>query len=132
MAQYCEALKWLESDSLDKPSPFDWSRGKQLHVYYRVMDTHGAAVNSDEGKDYFDTYRSHGFNYFSALKGEVRLAVARDLIGNSLLPLEITTATGKSIRSRMRVFEGCAETIDEFERVDTPKGIPSGRQTRSR
>lgn len=124
VAQYCEALKWLESDSLDKPSPFDWSRGKQLHVYYRVMDTHGAAVNSDEGKDYFDTYRSHGFNYFSALKGEVRLAVARDLVGNSLLPLEITTATGKSIRSRMRVFEGCAETIDEFERVRYPEGDP--------
>ena len=124
VAQYSGLLKWIESDSYDKPESFDWSRGKKLHIHYRVMDTHGAAVNSDEGKDYFETYRSHGFNYFSALKGEVRLAVARDLVGNSLLPLEITTATGKSIRSRMRVFEGCVETIDEFERVRYPEGDP--------
>jgi hypothetical protein len=124
VAQYCEGLRWIESDSWDKPIALDWSRGKRLHVYYRVMDTHGAAVNSDEGKDFFETYRRHGFNYYSALKGEVRLAVARDEIANALLPVEITTGSGKSTRSRLRVFEGCAETIDEFERVRYPEGDP--------
>ena len=124
VAQYCALLKWIESDSWDKPISFDWLCGKKLHVYYRVMDTHGAAVNSDEGKDYFETYRRHGFNYFSALKGEVRLAVARDEVANALLPVEITTGSGKSTGSRLRVFEGCAETIDEFERVRYPEGDP--------
>ncbi|HLJ16964.1 MAG TPA: hypothetical protein VKV15_20905 [Bryobacteraceae bacterium] len=124
VAQYCHALDWLESDSMDKPSPFDWARGKKLSVYYRVMDTHGAAVNSDEGKDFFDTYARHGFQYFSALKGEVRLAVARDSVASALLPVEITTGTGKFTQARLRVFEGCAETIDEFERVRYPEGDP--------
>jgi hypothetical protein len=122
--QYCALLEWIESDSYNKPMSFDWAQGKKLHIHYRVMDTHGSAVNCDEGKDYFDNYARHCFQYFSALKGEVRLAVARDSIGNALLPLEITTASGKSIRSRMRVFEGCVETIDEFERVRYPEGDP--------
>lgn len=128
--QYCALLKWIESDSMEKPLPLDWSRGKKLSIYYRVMDTHGAAVNSEEGRDYFESYRRHGFNYFSALKGEVRLAVARDEIAKALLPLEITTGEGKSIRPRLRVFEGCAEVIDEFGRV-IRRAIPSGRRMKS-
>jgi hypothetical protein len=88
------------------------------------MGTHGAAINSDEGKDFFETCRRHGFNYFSAHKGEVRLAVARDEVASALLPVEISTASSKFTRSRMHIFDGCAETIDEFERVRYPEGDP--------
>lgn len=124
VAQYAHVLKLIESDSTDKPREFEWSSGKKLTVYYRVMDTHGAAVNSDEGRDFFETYRKHGFIYRRALKGEVRLAVARDAIANLLLPVEITIGSSTSTRGKLRVFEGCDETIDEFERVRYPEGNP--------
>lgn len=48
VAQYAWAIKWLESDATDKYPWFEWANGKKLSVYYRTMDTHGLAVNSDE------------------------------------------------------------------------------------
>lgn len=125
VAQYACAIEAIESDSTEKPSWFDWARGKKLKVYYRVMDTHGHAVNSDEGKDYFETYRKHDLHFWPALKGETRLAVARDSIGTALLPITYTNSNGESFRqSALRVFDGCVETISEFERVRYPEGDP--------
>lgn len=125
VAQYACAIEAIESDSVDKPSWFEWARGKKLKVYNRYMDTHGAAVNSDEGKDFFETYRKYDLYFVPALKGEARLAVARDSIGNALLPLTCTPASGEQYRQgALRVFDGCAETISEFERVRYPEGEP--------
>lgn len=125
VAQYAHVIKWIESDSEDKPAAFRWAKGKKLKVYYRTMDTHGAAVNSEMGKDFFESYREHDLDYWPALKGEVRLAAARDSIGAALLPVTLTPPDGQSYKQgRMRVFDECVETIDEFERVRYPEGEP--------
>lgn len=123
IAQYAHAIKGIESDSMKKPSWFEWARGKELKVYYRTMDTHGLAANSDEGKDFFESYRAHDIHFWPALKGEVRLATARDSIGTALLPLTCTPSNGESFKQgALRVFDGCIETISEFERVRYPEG----------
>ena len=122
VAQYAGLIKWIESDATDKPEQFRWANGKCLTIYDRVMDTHGAAVNSDEGKDFFESFRSHDLYYQPALKGEVRLAVARDEIGAALHPIEYSTGSNTFQRSKLRVFAGCIETISEFERVRYPEG----------
>ena len=125
VAQYAWAVKWIESDSASKPKAFAWAHGKKLTIYYRTMDTHGAAVNSDMGKDFFESYRLHDLHFWPALKGEARLATARDSIGNALLPLTCTPSNGESFRQgALRVFDGCIETISEFERVRYPEGEP--------
>lgn len=125
VAQYAYTVKWLESDATDKPRCFEWANGKKLTVYYRTMDTHGAAVNSDMGKDFFESYRLHDLHFWPALKGEARLATARDSIGNALLPLTCTSSNGESFRQgALRVFDQCIETISEFERVRYPEGEP--------
>lgn len=123
--QYAHVVKWIESDATDKPRCFEWANGKPLKVYYRTMDTHGAAVNSDMGKDFFESYRLHDLHFWPALKGEARLATARDSIGNALLPLTCTPSNGESFKQgALRVFDGCIETISEFERVRYPEGEP--------
>jgi hypothetical protein len=124
VAQYALVLKWLESDSKQKPEQFSWANGKALTIYDRVMDTHGLAVNSDQGKDFFESYRDHDLYYRPALKGEVRLAVARDEIGAGLLAKEFKLGSDGHKHSKLTVFAGCIETISEFERVRYPEGEP--------
>jgi len=120
--EYAESVLWLESDSEDKPQPFEWCRGKNLKIYYRTMDTHGSAVNSDEGVDIFESYRRHGLIYQSALKGSIRLETARDRIADALLPKEWQIGDRIVQLPRMRVFEFCSETIAEFQNVRFPEG----------
>lgn len=122
--EYCDALDFFESDSMDKPSPFDWSRGRKLKVYQRYMDTFGKAANSDEGPDFFETYRKHGYHFQPATKGTNNLAAARDSIGAAMIPVEITTGSSTIWRAPFRVFFGCDEVIKEYERVRYPEGEP--------
>lgn len=74
-------------------------------------------------KDFFESYRKYDLHFWPALKGEVRLATARDSIGNALLPLTCSPSNGPSFKQgALRVFDGCIETISEFERVRYPEG----------
>ena len=132
---YAEAIQFFESDSQYKPAPFLWARGKRLKVFRRVMDTFGAAANSDEGEDYFQTYLRLGREltgdaekrgkaservhlYFEpALKGQNNLAKAQDSIARRLMP----SAQGPP---RERIFRDCYEIIDEYENVRFPEGDP--------
>lgn len=124
VAAFADAIDLLESDSLNKPVPFDWARGKKLRIHQRYMDTFGSAANSDEGSDFFAAYRKYGLHFQPAIKGSNNLATARDAIGRRLIPVEITTGHGTAKRAPMRVFEGCNETIKEMERVRYPEGEP--------
>jgi hypothetical protein len=120
---YAETIKMLESDSEWKPSPFKWARGKKLRIARRYMDTFGAAANSDEGEDYFETYRKLGIElkinlaFQPALKGHDNLAKAQDAIARSLM----ASQQGPPM---MRVFDDCYELTDEFENVRYPEGTP--------
>lgn len=137
--EYAEWIQFFESDSQEKSEPFRWARGKRLFVHRRFMDTFGAAANSDEGEDYFETYRRIGFeltklnlnnasmsvslNFTPALKGHDNLAKAQDAIGRALMPKQ--DAAGANVGPpRMRVFNNLYETIDEFENVRFPEGEP--------
>lgn len=122
---YAEAIKFFESDSMTKPSPFRWARGHKLHVGgRRFMDTFGKAANSDEGEDYFQTYQRLGNElkinlvFQPALKGHDNLAKAQDSIARKLLP---STGDGPPI---LRGFADCYEWIDEMENVRFPEGTP--------
>ncbi len=120
--EYAETLKWLESDSDNKPFAWDWANGNVLHVHRRIMDTHGRAANSDEGVDYFAAYRGyedaigHPFTFSPAKKSEQALASSRDWIAELLLPEKLPDRS----RPRLRVFRTCVETKDEFENVRFP------------
>jgi hypothetical protein len=120
---YAETIKFLESDSQDKPAPFQWARGKALRIARRYMDTFGAAANSDEGEDYFATYLRLGnelkikLNFQPALKGHDNLAKAQDTIGRALM----ASQQGPPM---MYVFDDCHELVDEFENVRYPEGTP--------
>jgi hypothetical protein len=122
---YAEAIQLFESDSKNKPVPFEWARGRKLSVAgRRFMDTFGKATYSDEGQgeDYFDSYLRLGnelkinLNFRPALKGSDNLGKAYDSIARKLMPSQ---GDGPP---RMRVFETCIETIDEFENVRFPEG----------
>ena len=132
---YAEAIQMFESDSELKPSPFEWARGKRLRVFRRIMDTFGKAANSDEGEDYFESYRNCGIDltkkakadaekvrlvFDPALKGQENLAKAADSIGRALMARK--DSAGRVAPPAMVVFEGCWETIDEFENVRYPEG----------
>lgn len=126
---YAEAIKFFESDSMNKPSPFRWANGKKLEVGgRRFMDTFGKAANSDEGEDYFETYRRLGnelgvnLNFQDALKGHNNLAKAADSIARALLPSKSTG--GIEGPPMLRINEECYELIDEFENVRFPEGSP--------
>lgn len=137
---YAEAIQMFESDSELKPSPFIWARGKRLRVFRRIMDTYGAATNSDEGEDYFETYNRLGIEltaeaekmnrgnekvrlfFEHALKGHDNLAKAGDSISSALTARK--DPHGKEAPPAMMVFEDCYETIDEFENVRFPEGTP--------
>ena len=121
---YAEAIKLFESDSEYKPSPFLWAKGKKLHVGgRRFMDTFGSGANSDEGEDFFETYRRLGnelninLNFQPALKGHNNLAKAQDSIARALMP----TLQGPPI---LKIFADCDELIEELENVRFPEGDP--------
>ena len=115
-----DTIKWLESDSLDKPAAWDWCRGKRLHVYYRVMDTHGSAANSEEGTDFFQTLARHDLTYYPAKKGQQILAAARDWIGTRLLPERLSDGTNYV---RLRVFDTLQYTRFQLSNVRYPSGV---------
>lgn len=137
---YAEAIQLFESDSEYKPAPFEWARGKRLHVRRRFMDTFGKAANADEGEgeDYFDAYRRLGIeltakavkegpshatervnlNFDSALKGHDNLAKAQDSVARLLEPTKL--ADGNEGPPRMRLFDNLYELIDEVENVRFP------------
>src|SRR6266436_7936631 len=103
---YAEAIQLFESDSENKPTPFEWANGKRLVIRRRFMDTFGKAAYSDEGdgEDYFDSYRRLGIeltqkavkdgkateqvnlHFDAALKGHDNLAKAMDSIARALAP----------------------------------------------
>lgn len=134
---YAQMIQFFESDSELKPSPFIWARGKKLKVFRRIMDTYGRAANSDEGEDYFESYRKVGIQlnkeaetnrkegqkinlYFdAALKGHDNLAKAYDSIGRALAVR--VDSSGRAAPPILRVFEDCYEWIDEAENVRYPK-----------
>lgn len=134
--EYAEWIQFFESDSEEKPEPFRWARGKRLFVHRRYMDTFGKAANSDEGEDYFETYRRIGteltklsinnasmavnLNFTPALKGHDNLAKAQDSIARALMPQMVNGAPGGP--PLLRVFNNLYETIDEFENVRFPEG----------
>lgn len=137
--EYAEWIQFFESDSSDKPEPFRWARGKRLHIPRRYMDTFGSAANSDEGEDYFETYRRVGkeltlqslgnnsmqvdLNFTPALKGHDNLAKAQDSIARSLMPQQ--DQMGNNVGPpEMYIFRNLYETIDEFENVRFPKSKP--------
>jgi hypothetical protein len=139
--EYAEWIQFFESDSQDKPEPFRWARGKRLHVHRRFMDTFGSAANSDEGEDYFETYRRLGveltkraivtnkgsyqvsLNFDPALKGSNNLAKAQDSIARAMMPQQ--DSTGRNIGPcHMVIFNNLFELVDEFENVRFPKGRP--------
>jgi hypothetical protein len=136
--EYAEWIQFFESDSAEKPEPFRWARGKRLVVSRRYMDTFGSAANSDEGEDYFETYRRLGaeltklhlndasmtlnLNFTPALKGHDNLAKAQDSIARALMPQQ--RAGENDGPPRMRVFNNLLELIDEFENVRFPEGAP--------
>jgi hypothetical protein len=117
--EYAEAIELLESDSFEKPPAFRWCAGKKLEVYDRYMDTHGAAVNSDEGEDYFKTYANYGLDFKHAHKGEQILSVAVDSIREAMKNKRLD---GSDKIPVLHVFEDCVETVNEFELVRFPKG----------
>ena len=135
--EYAEWIQFFESDSNEKPEPFRWARGKRLFVHRRFMDTFGSAANSDEGEDYFETYRRLGheltrasinnasmavdLNFTPALKGHDNLAKAQDSIARKLMPQQ--NERGENIGApRMRIFNNLFELIDEFQNVRFPEG----------
>jgi len=136
-SDYAEAIQLFESDSESKPEPFEWARGKRLSVRRRFMDTYGRASNSDEGEDYFETYRNLGvkltkkaivagksteevnLHFETALKGEDNLSKAYDGIARALMSRKY--ADGETAPPAMVVFRECIETIDEFENVRFPE-----------
>lgn len=137
--EYGEWIQFFESDSEEKPEPFRWARGKRLFVRQRFMDTFGSAANSDEGEDYFETYRRIGqeltkkcinnasmavnLNFTPALKGHDNLAKAYDSVARTLMPQQ--DEKGSNIGPpRMRIFNNLYETIDECENVRFPRGRP--------
>jgi hypothetical protein len=137
--EYAEWIQFFESDSNDKPEPARWARGKRLFIQQRYMDTFGSAANSDEGEDYFETYRRIGheltkasisnpsmavnLNFTPALKGHDNLAKAQDSIARALMPQQ--DAAGNNVAPpRMHIFENLYELIDEFENVRFPEGSP--------
>jgi hypothetical protein len=146
--EYAEWIQFFESDSEQKPEPFRWARGKRLYVYRRFMDTFGAATNSDEGEDYFETYRKLGhklsqpaellkrvsdigateaslllnLNFTPALKGHDNLAKAYDSVSRALMPQQ--DASGKQFPPLLTIFDNCEECIDEAENVRFPEGEP--------
>jgi hypothetical protein len=115
-----DTIKWLESDSTDKPSAWDWCRGKKLHVYYRVMDTHGSAANSEEGVDFFKAFSRHDLTYYPAKKGQQIIAAARDWIGERMLPEQLTDGAQLT---RFRVFNTLQHTRFQFANVRYPSGV---------
>jgi len=115
-----DTIKWLESDSTDKPAVWDWCRGKRLHVYYRVMDTHGSAANSEEGPDFFQTFNRHDLTYYPAKKGQQILAAARDWIGERMLPERLVEG-GEHVR--FRVFDTLQHTRFQLSNVRYPSGV---------
>ena len=123
---YAEMIKFFESDSEQKPSPFEWAKGKVLMVGgRRFMDTFGKATYSDEGdEDYFAAYarlgNELGINlvFQPALKGHNNLAKAQDSIARKLLP---SAGDGPPI---LRIFADCYELQDELENVRFPEGDP--------
>lgn len=125
--EMCDVIDLFEGDSMDKPAPFDWCRGKRLRIYQRVMDTYGIGANSDEGVDFFESYRKHKSNgraivFQKALKGEQRLGAARDAIGKLFQPVKVTIGDKSSMQAPCQVFEFCHETIREYENVRYPEG----------
>lgn len=135
--EYAEWIQFFESDSEDKPEPFLWARGKRLFVHRRFMDTFGSAANSDEGEDYFETYRRLGFeltkkevaraswsvnlHFDPALKGHDNLAKAQDSIARHLMPQQ--NANGENMGPpQMRIFSTLHELIDEMENVRFKEG----------
>jgi hypothetical protein len=137
--EYAEWIQFFESDSEEKPEPFRWARGKRLFVHRRYMDTFGKAANSDEGEDYFETYRRIGheltkkcinnasmavdLNFTPALKGHDNLAKAQDSIARALMPQQ-DHAGANAGPPKMHVFNNLYELIDEFENVRFPEGEP--------
>lgn len=122
VSEYADAIKMLEGDSMFKPEPFEWARGKKLRVHERFMDTFGRAANSDEGEDYFETYAKYKLMFMPALKGEKNLAKAQDEI-NRMLKARVDEH-GRPALSIMHVFRGCKEIIGEFQNVRYPEGDP--------
>lgn len=135
-SEYSEVIEWLESDSAAKIECFRWANGKELHIYKRVMDTHGSAANSDqENEDYFEAYRSNGYrlrrekrksfslNFEPAIKGHNALEKAVDTI-NGDFSGRIEGQGGAVGPPRGHIFEGCEETILELENVRFPKNDP--------
>jgi hypothetical protein len=124
---YVEAIQWFESDSKEKPLAWEWANGKKLHVHHRVMDTHGHAIDAEEGVDYFKKYRfpwdaddaafqeKEGLRYREAKKSD--LGSVRDAIGELLVPVKVEGG----LAARMRVFRTCVETRGEFENVRYPQ-----------
>ena len=121
--EWAETIAWLESDSMDKPESWDWARGKKLRIAKRVMDTHGAAANSEEGPDFFAAYRQHGLNYEKASKGQQILAAARDRIGAAFLPQLAYQPDGTPfLQPKRHIFRTCKEAIYEYQNVRYPEG----------
>ncbi len=118
--EYSETIIWLESDSDDKP--WQWWPGQKLTIYKRIMDTHGSAVNSDEGEDYFKSYRKHKLNFIPAKKGHDILETARDEINRLLLPEKVVTSEGTRYLPRLYVSTVCVQTIEQLENVRFPSG----------
>jgi hypothetical protein len=119
--EYSETIHWLESDADDKP--YHWWPGQKVTVFKRIMDTHGSAVNSDEGEDYFRTYRKYKLNFFPAKKGHDILATARDEINRLMLPQKVVSPTGKvQFLPQMYVSTACPQTKDQLENVRFPSG----------
>lgn len=116
-----ENIKWLESDSRDKPDNF--LPGRSLKVFRRVMDTHGKAINAeDAGEDFFKEFRKNGLSYQPAKKSSQILQVARDRIGRMLTADKVVSAQGISSLPRLYVSLACPETRDEFENVRYASG----------
>jgi hypothetical protein len=135
-SEYAEAIEWLESDSDNKIECFRWAQGRKLKVFKRVMDTHGSAANSDqENEDYFEAYRSQGhrlrknkrsdfsLNFEPAIKGHNALEKAVDKI-NGDFSGRVEGESREPGPPRGHVFEGCEETILEYENVRFPAPKP--------
>lgn len=121
VAQYVEVVKWLESDATDKPMGWEWANGKKLTVFQRVMDVAGKAFKSEDGEDYFDKYRMAGLDFLPAPKSEAINAASVDTIGKMLSG---TTPDFSVDWPQLRVFNGCVETISEFQSVRFKEGDP--------